>query len=82
MPTKYHVQQGWHLAKANYWIKDMNETDVYNVQGTWCTWGKQCTLHDKDGKELASVKQTKVMTVYPKFEVTRDGKLWATCTIV
>jgi len=80
MPTLFHVQQGWHLLKANYWIKDTDGNDVYNVKGTNFTWGIQNTLYDKEGTELASIKQTKVMTLHPKFEVIRDGKKWAECS--
>mmetsp|Transcript_18165 Transcript_18165/g.20970 ORF Transcript_18165/g.20970 Transcript_18165/m.20970 type:complete len:189 (-) Transcript_18165:4-570(-) len=80
MPTEYTVQQGWHLLKTNYWIKNEAGEDVYHVEGTNFTWGVQNTLKDKEGKELASIRQTKVVTFYPKFEVFRDGKMWATCT--
>jgi len=80
MPTEYHVQQGWHLLKSNYWIKNEAGEDVYNVEGTNFTWGMQITLKNKEGKELACIRQTKVITFYPKYEVFRDGKMWATCT--
>ena len=80
MLTEYHVQQGWHLLKSNYWIKNKAGEDVYNIEGTDFAWGMQNTLKDKEGKELASIRQIKVITFYPKYKVFHDGKMWATCT--
>mmetsp|Transcript_13428 Transcript_13428/g.18766 ORF Transcript_13428/g.18766 Transcript_13428/m.18766 type:complete len:141 (+) Transcript_13428:281-703(+) len=50
-----------------------------NVKGTGFTWGSQLTFYDASGKELAAIKQTEVATLYPKYEVTKDGKPWAEC---
>merc|ERR1711862_327474 len=62
---------------SNYWITDKDGNEVYYVKGTNFSWGIENTLFDKEGKVLASIKQTKVMTRYPEFEIIRDGKKWA-----
>lgn len=79
MPTNFTIIQGWHMLKANYWIKDESGTDLYQVEGTKFTWGIQNTLKDKTGNEIAQIKQTKVVTLYPEYEIWRDGKKWAEC---
>lgn len=80
MPTLFNIEQGWHAVKANYWIKDLQGNNLYRVEGSNFTWGMQNTLYDKDNKELAKIKQSDVLTLYPKYEVFRDGKKWADCT--
>jgi len=79
MPTCFNIVQGWHLLKDNLWIKDLDGNDLYQIEGTNFTWGIQNSLKDKDGNVLAQIKQNKVMTLYPTFEIYRDGKLWAEC---
>ncbi len=68
-------QKIWSWAD-DYVISDADERPVYYVKGKVFSWGDKLSFQDTSGEELAFISQ-KLFTFMPKYELYRDGDLFA-----
>lgn len=75
--TVYVVKEKVNLIRDAFTItnKDTGKA-VYQIKAQSVSWGDKVSFQDTSGNELAYIKQVKVATLYPKYEIMRNDELW------
>jgi len=60
----------------DYKITNAEGTDMYAVDGTFLSWGKNLSFQDMEQQELLHIQQ-KLLNWGPTFEITHNGELVA-----
>lgn len=73
-----------YLLKERFWswgtdfdVRDESGEPVYHVDGRAFSFGHKLSMLDRSGREVAFIRQ-KLLTWLPKYEIHRDGRLFAT----
>jgi len=69
---RYQMRQKLFAFGDDFTIKDLNERDVFFVDGKALSLGKKLSFQDMDGNELVFIKQ-KLLAWGPTYELYRDG---------
>ena len=70
---KLYLKQKVFSFKDRATVKDEREQDRYEIEGKIFSIGKNLTIRDMSGREVAILKQ-KVVTLMPKFFITMGGR--------
>lgn len=73
---RYLMRQRIFSLGDDFTIKDEAGQDVFLVDGKVFSIGHKLAFIDMQGRELAFIRQ-KLLTIAPKYEIHRDGKLVA-----
>src|SRR5262245_34177692 len=69
---RYQMRQKLFAFGDDFTIKDLNERDVFFVDGKAFSIGKKLSFQDMEGNELVFIKQ-KLLAWGPTYELYRDG---------
>ena len=73
---RYQLKQKiWSLTDT-YRILDQANHEVLSVHGKIFSWGKDLTVRDSNGAEVARIKQT-LLSLLPRFRLYRNGQMFA-----
>ena len=70
---KLYIKQKVFSWRDTFTVKDEFGADRYYVQGKFISFGKQLTVSNAQGQEVAFLKQ-KLLTIFPKFSVLMNGE--------
>lgn len=70
---KLYIRQKVFSWRDKFTVKDWLGRDVYEVKGQLLSIGKKLFISDKDGNEVASVKQ-QVVALRPKYHIYVGGR--------
>jgi uncharacterized protein YxjI len=76
---RYQMKQELFSWGDDFYIKDESGQDRFFVDGKALSIGKQLSFQDLTGKELCFIDQ-KLLSWSPKYEIYRDGAVYATVT--
>lgn len=72
----YQVKQKVFKLNDQFEIKKDGNA-VYQCKSERLSWGDKLSFTDMNGSELLYIKQTKVVTMKPKYEIWKAGAMWA-----
>ena len=73
---RYKIREKFWAWGDDFHVTDENDEPVFFVDGQAFSWGDKLSFQDLDGNELAFISQ-KLLTFMPKYEIYRDGDLFA-----
>lgn len=76
---RYVIKEEFWSFGDDFYIYDENQKPVFFVDGEAFSWGSKLSFQDLEGRELAYISQ-KMLSWKPKFEIYRDGTLFAEVT--
>lgn len=75
----YEVKQKCFAMNDQFHVKKDGKA-VYKCKSERLSWGDKLSFQDTSGTELLYIKQTKLVTVHPKYEIWKGGAMWAELT--